>query len=60
MSGNIPHSVIKHQMGISAGVVYHVKPWLHLDADFFRADFEWFLGEKQVIYFANAGMTFTW
>jgi hypothetical protein len=59
-SGQIPHSVIKHQMGISGGVVYHVKPWLHLDADFFRADFQWFLGEEQVVYFGNAGMTFTW
>ena len=37
-NGNIPHSVIKHQMGISAGVVYHARPWLHFDVDGFRAD----------------------
>jgi hypothetical protein len=59
-TGQIPHSVIKHQMGVSAGIVYHVKPWFHIDADYFRAEFEWFLGEKQVVNFANAGMVFTW
>lgn len=32
-SGNVPHSVIKSQMGISAGVVWQVKEWLHLDLD---------------------------
>jgi hypothetical protein len=56
----IPHSVIKYQMGNSAGVVYHVKPWWHLDIDGFRAQFAWFLGEEQVIYALNSGMTFTW
>jgi len=59
-NGNIPHSVVKSQMGISAGVVYHAKPWLHLDLDFFRADFRWFLGEKQILNTVNGGMTFTW
>jgi hypothetical protein len=59
-NGNIPHSWIKHQMGISAGVVYHATPWLHLDVDGFRAEAEWFLGEKQVLWVANSGMTFTW
>src|SRR5205814_396303 len=48
-NGNIPHSVVKSQMGISAGAVYHVKPWLHLDVDGFRAQFAWFQDEKQVV-----------
>src|SRR5206468_7968609 len=58
--GVIPHSVIKHQMGISGGVVYHASPSLHLDVDGFRAEAAWFLGEKQVVYVWNAGMTYTW
>jgi hypothetical protein len=53
-------SVIKHQMGISCGAVYHARPWLHIDVDYFRADFAWYLGQKQVINVANAGMMFTW
>ena len=60
VNGNIPASVIKYQMGNSAGLVFHVKPWLHLDLDFFRADFVWYLGEKQVVYIANSGITFNW
>jgi hypothetical protein len=53
-------SVIKHQMGTSCGAVYHARPWLHIDVDYFRADFAWFLGQKQIINVANAGMMFTW
>jgi hypothetical protein len=60
MNGNIPHSVVKSQTGYSAGAVYHMKPWLHLDFDWFRADFRWFLGEKQVVDNFSAGATFTW
>jgi hypothetical protein len=60
VNGNIPHSVVKSQMGISGVVVYHLKPWLHLDLDYFRANFSWFLGEKQVVHTLNGGMTFTW
>jgi hypothetical protein len=67
MNGNIPHSVVKSQMGISGGIVYHMKPWLHLDLDYFRADFRWFgdpdrnlPGEKQAVNIFNGGMTFTW
>ncbi len=56
----IAHSVIKHQMGISAGVVYNYTPSLHFDLDFFRAEAAWFLGEKQVVYVANSGMIFNW
>jgi len=52
--------LLKYQQGFSAGAVYHVKPWLHIDVDLFRASFAWFLGDKQVDYFANSGMMFTW
>jgi Gram-negative porin len=60
VNGHIPHSVVKSQMGISGVVVYHMKPWLHLDLDYFRADFSWFLGERQVVHTGSGGMTFTW
>jgi hypothetical protein len=59
-NGNIPHSVVKSQTGINGGVVYHVRPWWHLDVDYFRADFAWFLGERQVVNTVNVGTTFTW
>ncbi len=55
-----PHSEIKYQMGISAGVVFHVTPALHIDVDAFRAKAAWFLGEQQVVYAFNSGMTYTW
>jgi hypothetical protein len=60
ITGQIPISVIKYQMGISSAFVYHVTPSLHVDVDVFRAQEAWFLGERQVVYFANSGMTFTW
>ena len=53
-------SWIRHQQGISCGAVYHVRPWLHVDVDLFRADFKWSLGETQVDYIANSGMVLTW
>jgi len=59
-NGNIPHSVVKSQTGINGGVVYNIKPWLHLDVDYFRADFAWFLGEKQHVDGYNTGLTFNW
>lgn len=58
--GNIPHSIIKYQMGISGGVVYHVTPSLHFDIDYFRANFAWFLGERQVVDIVNSGLTIVW
>ncbi len=54
------YNVIKYQQGFSGGAVYHVRPWLHIDVDLFRASFAWFLGDKQVDYFVNSGMMFTW
>jgi len=59
-TGYLLNSVIKYQQGFSCGAVYHVKPWLHLDVDLFRANFAWYLGQKQVDYIANSGMLFTW
>jgi hypothetical protein len=56
----VPHSVIKYQFGINAGVVYNLTPNIHLDLDYFRAQAAWYLGENQVIHVANGGMTLNW
>jgi hypothetical protein len=53
-------SLIKYQLGMSAAIVYHVSPALHLDVDYFRASFRWQLGEKQDVNFVNTGMTMIW
>jgi predicted porin len=53
-------SLIKYQLGVSAALVYHVTPSLHLDLDYFRASFRWQLGEKQDVNFVNTGVTMTW
>ena len=58
--GVIPHSIIKYQMGINAGVVYNVTPFVHFDLDYFRAKAAWFLGESQVVNVLNGGLTFNW
>jgi hypothetical protein len=58
-------SVPKRQIGINAGVVYNLTPFVHLDLDFFRAQADWygangFPAEKQVVYAANSGMMVNW
>jgi hypothetical protein len=53
-------SVLKDQMGINAGVVYHFSENLHFDIDYFRGDSRWWLGDKQVVNTFNSGMTATW
>jgi hypothetical protein len=54
-------NLLKHQFGISGGVVYHVGDHLHFDVDYFRADFRWQLADqKQILNFVNAGCTFEW
>jgi hypothetical protein len=58
--GVIPHSVIKYQMGINAGVVYNATPYLHFDLEYFRAEAKWYLGESQVVHVGSAGTTFNW
>jgi hypothetical protein len=53
-------SVIKYQMGINGGIVFNVTPNWHLDLEYFRAEARWWLGEKQILNTAAAGMTFNW
>jgi Gram-negative porin len=53
-------SVLKHQMGINAGLVYNMTPNVHFDLEYFRAEATWFLGEKQVLNCGATGMTFNW
>jgi len=53
-------SVAKHQLGISGGLVYHFTKSLHFDVDYFRAQFAWYLGERQNVNFVNAGATMLW
>ncbi len=53
-------SVLKDQKGINASVVYHISPELHFDVDYFRADAEWWLGDRQVVNVVNSGLTLTW
>ena len=60
-----PFSVPKDQMGMNAGVVYHMTPAVHFDLDFFRAQADWyavngFAGQKQVVWVGNAGMNVSW
>jgi hypothetical protein len=55
-----PHSWLKYQLGINAGVVYHLAPFLHYDLDFFRAEAAWRQGEKQVLYVLNSGLSYNW
>ena len=56
----VPHSIIKYQWGTNAGVVYNLTPSVHFDLDFFRAEAGWYLGERQIIYVGNGGMTLNW
>jgi hypothetical protein len=53
-------SVIKWQFGINGGVVFNVRPNLHIDLEYFRAQADWWLGESQVLHCASTGMTFNW
>ena len=53
-------SVLKDQMGINASVVCHNSHDLHCDIDYFRADAEWWLGDRQVVNVVNSGLTLTW
>lgn len=51
----------KQQMGVSAGVVYHATDYIHVSLDVFRAQHEWYLGDrKQTLYFVNLGPTVDW
>jgi hypothetical protein len=59
------YTMIKHQMGINAGVVYNVTPNLHIDLDIFGAEALWYRvnalpQQKQVVWVGNAGMMISW
>jgi predicted porin len=61
----LPFSVPKDQMGVNAGIVYHMTPALHWDLDFFRAQADWygvngFGDHKQVVWVGNAGLNLSW
>ncbi len=56
----VGYSVIKQQLGMSAGVVYHFTDTLHFGVDYFRANFKWYLGEKQAVNVLNGGATIRW
>ena len=60
VNGSPATSVLKDQIGINAGVVYHISENLHFDIDYFRAEANWWLGDKQVVNTYNSGMTLTW
>ncbi len=51
---------LPQQWAVSAGVVYHVTDYFHLDVDYLHALVNWSLGEKQEMNFLNAGMIATW
>jgi hypothetical protein len=55
-----PNSIIKDQMGTNAGVVYNMSPNVHFDLEYFRAQSDWWLGEKQILNMGAFGMTFNW
>lgn len=54
------YSNIKNQIGINGGVVYNAADNLHFDLEYFRAEANWWLGEKQVLNSVAAGMTVNW
>lgn len=57
---NTTSSLIKHQIGYAAVIVYHVTPHLHVALDYMHGDYSWYLGEQQKVNFLSTGMTATW
>jgi hypothetical protein len=53
-------SVIKSQMGINGGIVYNATPNVHFDLEYFRAEAQWWLGEKQILNCGSFGAVFNW
>jgi hypothetical protein len=58
---------LKHQIGLSGGVTYHISNNLHLALEYFRAAFKWHTpvpslvgddGEEQVFDVVNLGVTY--
>lgn len=56
----VPTSFAKSQMGLSGVLVYHINNYLSLAGDYFRADFRWWEGEKQLVHVINTGVTMLW
>jgi hypothetical protein len=56
----VANSYIKQQFGINAGIFYQFTDYFTLGMDYFRADFNWWEGETQVVNFVNTGITMTW
>jgi hypothetical protein len=59
-SGQPSKSFLRSQMGVSAVIVYHLFPYLHLAADYFLSDVKWQQGEQQIVNVFNLGSTLTW
>jgi hypothetical protein len=53
-------SLPKTQFGVSAAAYYHFTDYLVGGLDYFRAQYDWYLGDKQVVNFINAGVTVHW
>jgi hypothetical protein len=53
-------SVLKRQIAVSVGFVWHFTDYLHYDIDALHGDAAWYLGEKQQFTFVSTGMTATW
>lgn len=53
-------SMPKSQFGISAMFNYHFTDYLVGDVDYFRAKYDWYLGDTQTMNFLNAGLTVHW
>jgi hypothetical protein len=53
-------SLPKTQFGVSAAGYYHFTDYLVGGLDYFRAQYDWYLGDKQVVNFINAGVTVHW
>lgn len=63
---SVGHTLIHSQLGLSGGLTYHVSEHLHLQVEYFRAMFTWFLpsptapglsAPEQNFHFVNAGIT---
>lgn len=53
-------SLPKTQFGVSLAGYYHFTDYLVGGLDLFRAQYDWYLGDKQVVNFANLGLTVHW
>ena len=53
-------SILKRQIGVTAGLVFHITDSLHYDIDAMHGDAAWTQGETQVFTFISTGVTATW